>query len=116
MPSASARIPFGSPTCATDFSGASRRHSSDRPRSSQFHDGDRFAASLFGLKGLPRHQRMRLEEFGQSSAQRAGSVAVNNAHTRLAGQRRLVQNFVDSLGTFFSRPSNQIDFFTPPPP
>src|SRR5258708_32784581 len=77
---------------------------------SQLDDGDRFAASLFGLKGLPRHQRMRLEEFGQSSAQRAGSVAVNNAHTRLAGQRSLVQKFVDALGSFFDRRADQIDF------
>ena len=32
-------------------------------------------------------QRMRREEFGQAAPQCAGTVAVNNAHLRLTGQR-----------------------------
>ena len=41
-------------------------------------------------------QRMRRQEFREAAPQRAGAVAVNDAHARLARKRGIVEKFVDA--------------------
>ena len=78
--------------------------------SSQLDDRDGFAAALVGFRrGCFRPADAR-KKFREAAAQRARAVAVNDAHCGLAGERGLVDEFVDAARGFFDCAADHVDF------
>ena len=76
----------------------------------QFDDGDRLSAAIFGFGADDFDQRMRFQKFGEASAQRAGAVAVDQAHLRGTRERGLIEKLVHAARGFLDRAANEIDF------
>ena len=56
------------------------------------------------------NQWVRLKEFAEALAQRAGSVPMNDSDARLIRERGFVEVFVHALGCFFNAHANYVDF------
>src|ERR1700733_10951042 len=78
--------------------------------SSQFYNGDGFAAAVVGFGGGTRDQRMRREELGKALAEGTGSVAVDYADTRAICQGRFVEELIDAAGGFFNGRTDDVNF------
>ena len=69
--------------------------------SSQFYNGDGFAAAVVGFGGGAGDERMGRKELGEALSKGTGSVAVDYADARAICQGRFVEKFVDAAGGFF---------------
>src|ERR1700676_2715323 len=76
----------------------------------QFDQRYSLPATILGFKANRFNQGMRFQEFGETTAQSSGAVAVDDADLRRAGKRGLIEKFVHSARAFFDGAADQINF------
>src|SRR5690242_18137456 len=63
----------------------------------KLNDGNGFSSVFLRFKCVLFDERVRIQELPNPFAKRAGAVAMNDAHTRLVRQRRLVEKLVHAF-------------------